>query len=166
MGFGRNPHQRGVGVYLLGDVQTGSYRRISQIKWAKKSISSKLRGTKMDWIVKACQLIVGLGLLNVWLLRRDKLTQWRGGNSANMREEFAVYGLSPGFMKLIGFLKVILGLWLIVGLWLPSITRPAAIAISFLMVGAVAMHVKVKDPLASSLPALSLLILAIIVAIF
>ncbi len=120
----------------------------------------------MEWIVKACQLIIGLGLLNVWLLRTNKLTAWRGGDAKNMREEFAVYGLSPGFMKLIGFLKVSLGLCLIAGLWVPSLTRPAAIAVAALMVGAVAMHVKVKDPLKSSFPALSLLVLAIVVALY
>jgi len=120
----------------------------------------------MEWIVKACQLIIGLGLLNVWLLRTDKLTKWRGGDSKNMREEFAVYGLSPGFMKMIGFLKVSLGLCLILGLWVPNLTRPAAIAVAALMLGAVAMHIKVKDPLISSFPAVTLLVLSIVVAIY
>ncbi|MCX6611778.1 MAG: DoxX family protein [Acidobacteria bacterium] len=83
-----------------------------------------------------------------------------------MREEFAVYGLSSGMMKVIGVLKVSLGLCLILGLWLPSLTRPAAIAVAALMLGAVAMHLKVKDPLKSSLPALTLLVLAIVVALF
>ena len=102
----------------------------------------------------------------MWLLRTGKVTAWRGGDSKNMREEFAVYGLSPAFMKTIGFLKVSLGLCLILGLWLPYLTRPAAIAVVALMIGAVAMHVKVKDPLRSSIPALTLLVLAIAVAVF
>ncbi len=119
----------------------------------------------MEWLIAACQLIIGLGLLTVWLLRTEKPTMWRGGNAKNMREEFAVYGLSPAFMKVIGFLKVSLGLCLIVGLWVPNITRPAAIGVVALMLGAVAMHVKVKDPLKSSLPAFTLLVLAIVVAI-
>lgn len=119
----------------------------------------------MEWVVNACQLIIGLGLLSVWLLRSEKPTMWRGGNAKNMREEFAVYGLSPGFMKMVGFLKVSLGLCLIIGLWVPNITRPAAIGVAALMLGAVAMHVKVKDPLRSSLPAFTLLVLAIVVAI-
>ena len=120
----------------------------------------------MEWIVNACQLIIALGLLNVWLVRADQPTKWRGGDSKNMREEFAVYGLSLGFMKLIGFLKVSLGLCLILGLWVPHITRPAAIGVAALMLGAVAMHVKVKDPLRSSVPALTLLVLAIVVAVY
>lgn len=120
----------------------------------------------MELLLRIFQLIIGLGLLNVWLLRTDKATEWRGGDSKNMREEFAVYGLSPAIMKLIGFLKVSLGLCLILGLWLPSLTQPAAIAVAVLMSGAVAMHVKVKDPLRSSIPALTLLVLAIVVASF
>lgn len=119
----------------------------------------------MEWLVIACQLVIALGLLNVWLLRTGKPTPWRGGDAQNMRDEFAVYGLSPGFMKVIGFLKITLAACLIIGLWVHVVTRPAAIGVAALMLGAVAMHVKVKDPLKRSLPALTLLILAILVAI-
>ena len=122
-------------------------------------------GINSEWIVSACQVIVGLSLLTVWLFRADKPTMWRGGDAKNLREEFAVYGLSPNFMKVVGFLKVSLGLCLILGLWVPLVTRPAAIGVAALMLGAVAMHVKVKDPLRSSLPAFTLLVLAIFVAI-
>lgn len=120
----------------------------------------------MELLLRIFQLVIGLGLLNVWLLRTNKATAWRGGDSKNMREEFAVYGLSPAIMKLIGFLKVSLGLCLILGLWLTYLTQPAAIAVAALMAGAVAMHIKVKDPLRSSIPALTLLVLAIVVASF
>ena len=119
----------------------------------------------MELFVKICQLVIGLGLLNVWLLRTNQTTAWRGGDARNMREEFAVYGLSPVFMKVIGFLKITLGLCLIAGLWVSGITRPAAIGVAVLMIGAVAMHVKVKDPLRSSLPAMTLLVLALVVAL-
>jgi len=119
----------------------------------------------MEWLVIVCSLVIALGLLNVWLLRGGKSTSWRGGDAKNMREEFAVYGLSPGFMKVIGFLKVTLALCLIIGIWVHIVTRPAAIAVAVLMLGAVAMHIKVKDPLQRSLPALTLLILSIVVAI-
>ena len=119
----------------------------------------------MEWLVNACQLVIALGLLNVWLLRTEKPTPWRGGDAKNMREEFAAYGLSPGFMKMIGFFKVALAVCLIVGLWVHIVTRPAAIGVAVLMLGAVAMHVKKKDPINRSLPALTLLVLSILVAI-
>jgi len=119
----------------------------------------------MEWLVIASQLVIALGLLNVWLLRTGKPTPWRGGNAKNMREEFAVYGLSPGFMKVIGSLKVTLAFCLIIGLWVHMVTRPAAIGVAALMLGAVAMHVKAKDPSQRALPAVTLLLLSILVAI-
>ena len=117
----------------------------------------------MEMLVLASQLVIALGLLNVWLLRAGKPTSWRGGEAKNMREEFAAYGLPRWFMWVIGFLKVTLAILLIVGLWVPSIARPAAIAVAVLMLGAIAMHFKTGDPLKKSLPAISLLVLCLIV---
>ena len=108
----------------------------------------------MDMIVLQCQLIIALGLLNVWLVRSGKATPWRGGAATNMREEFAAYGLPTWFMWVVGGLKVSLAILLIVGLWVNTVSRPAAIA----------MHVKVGDPLRKSLPATSLLLLCLFIA--
>ena len=119
----------------------------------------------MEWLGIANQLVIALGLLNVWLLRVGKPTAWRGGGASNMREEFAVYGLPPWFMKVIGVLKISLAFSLIIGLWVPFVVRPAAIGIAALMLGAVGMHFKVGDPWKKSLPAFSLLVLSLIVAI-
>lgn len=120
----------------------------------------------MNWFVIACQLVIALGLLNVWLLRAQKATPYRGSNAKNMREEFAAYGLPAWFMWAIGLLKVTLAVVLIAGLWFTSITRPAAAGLAMLMLGAVAMHLKVGDPLKKWLPATSLLILCLTVAFF
>lgn len=117
----------------------------------------------MKWIVIASQVVIALGLLNVWLLRAGKPSAWRGRDARNMREEFAAYGLPPWFMKLIGFLKVTLALLLLVGIWIPAVTQPAALAVAVLMLGAVVMHFKVGDPIKKSLPALTLLALSLIV---
>ncbi len=118
----------------------------------------------METLVLASRFVVALGLLNVWLLRTGKATSWRGGDAKNMREEFAAYGLPPWFVGVIGSLKVALSILLIVGVWVPSVTRPAAIGLSILMLGAIAMHVKVKDPLKKSLPATLVLALCLVVA--
>jgi hypothetical protein len=120
----------------------------------------------MELLVLASQLIIGFGLLNVWILRPSKATAWRGGQAATMREEFDVYGLPGWFMTVIGFLKVTLALALIAGVWFPGITRPASLGIAALMLGAVAMHVRVKDRPMKSLPAFSLLVLALFVALY
>jgi hypothetical protein len=81
-----------------------------------------------------------------------------------MKEEFQVYGLPEGFVWVIGFLKLLLAVLLIAGIWFPVVIRPAAIGMAVLMLGAVAMHVKVKDPPRKSLPAFTLLVLSVLVA--
>lgn len=117
----------------------------------------------METLSLVIQTVIGLGILNVWLLRYRKPTAWRGGNAKNMREEFQVYGLPIWFMEVIRFFKILLAALLIAGVWLSWITKPAAIGMAILMLGAVAMHVKVRDPLKKSLPAFSLLILCLVV---
>lgn len=113
----------------------------------------------------ACQVVIALGIFNVWLLRFGKPTSWRGGMAQNMTEEFAVYGLPAWFMKVIGALKLLLAALLIAGIWYPAVTKPAAVGIAILMLGAISMHVRVKDPLKRSLPALAMLVLSSIVAV-
>jgi uncharacterized membrane protein YphA (DoxX/SURF4 family) len=82
-----------------------------------------------------------------------------------MREEFKVYGLPPWFLGVIGFLKILFAVSLIAGIWLPVVTRPAAIGMAVLMLGAISMHFKVKDPLQRSLPASIMLLLSLAVAL-
>ncbi len=117
----------------------------------------------MKTIVQICQIIVGCGLLNVWLLRFNKSTAYRGGTAANMLEEFAAYGLPAWSCYLVGFLKVASALALLTGLIYPAVILPAAIVVALLMSGAVAMHLKVGDPIKKSVPALSVLVLSAII---
>jgi hypothetical protein len=110
------------------------------------------------------QVIVGLGLLNVWLVRARSSTGYRGGAAGSLKEEFAVYGLPDWTFYLVGGLKVVAGVLLIAGIWFPGLVRLPAVVVAVLMVGALAMHAKVKDPLTKSLPALAVLLMS--VAIF
>ena len=111
------------------------------------------------------QLIVGLGLLNVWVLRSARRTSYRGGAAQTLREEFASYGLPTAAFYLVGALKVIAALVLLAGLWWPLPVRAAAGAVVVLMVGAIFMHVKIKDPITKSVPAAILLVMcAVLVA--
>lgn len=111
------------------------------------------------------QIAVALSVLNVWLLRSQKATAWRGGNALSLRDEFRVYGLPDWFMTATGVFKVCLALALLAGLWMPSLARPAAIGVAIFMTGAVVMHVKVSDPFRKAVPALSLGLLATIVSL-
>jgi hypothetical protein len=117
----------------------------------------------MESLVLVSRIVIVLGLLNVWLLRAGKPTDWRGGDARNMKEEFAAYGLPGWFMGVVGFFKISLAIFLLAGIWFPSVTKPAAIGIAVLMLGAVSMHIKVRDPMKKSLPAFSLLVLSLVV---
>ena len=119
----------------------------------------------MQTAVLVIQVLIALGIYNVWLVRRGMATGWRGGTARNLKEEFAVYGLPGWFMGVVGFLKLLLATLLIVGIWFPAVTRPAAAGMAVLMLGAVAMHFKVGDPLRRSLPALCMLAMSLIVAL-
>jgi len=112
------------------------------------------------------QLIVGLGLLNVWLVRSQSGTSYRGGAAQTLQGEFAAYGL-PGFaFYLVGALKIGAAIILIAGVWFALPVREAAGLVAVLMIGAIAMHFKVGDPLMKSLPAgLMLAMSAAIVAL-
>jgi DoxX-like family len=107
----------------------------------------------------ALQLLVALGLLNVWLVRSGRSTPYRGGTSRSMREEFATYGLPAWAMLVVGSLKVGAACALIAAVWIPSLATPAAVLVGVLMLGALAMHARVKDPLMKSLPAATILVM-------
>jgi len=119
----------------------------------------------MHTVIFILQIVVALGLLNVWLLRFNRATAYRGGAARNMREEFAAYGLPAWFTYVVGFLKVAAALCLLIGIRFHPIVFPAAALICVLMLGALAMHAKVRDPLKKSLPALSVLVLSLIICI-
>jgi hypothetical protein len=114
----------------------------------------------MEYIEMTLKLIIGLSVLNVWLLRAGKATPWRGGNAKNMKEEFATYGLPTWFMSVIGAIKVLLSIGLIASIWYPTLELYAAGGIGLLMLGAVAMHIKVNDPIKKSFPAALFLVLS------
>jgi hypothetical protein len=119
----------------------------------------------MEELARIIQIIIALGIFNVWIFRYSKESTWRGGNAKNMKEEFRVYGLPEWFIGLIGFLKLLLASLLIVSIWFPVLKIPAAIGIAVLMLGAILMHFKVKDPLKKSLPAATMFLFCLIVVI-
>jgi hypothetical protein len=119
----------------------------------------------MDYLEILIKLVVGLSILNVWLLRSGKATQWRGGDAKNITEEFAAYGLSKTFMIILGTVKVGLAILLIISIWFSSLEIFASYGIAALMAGAVSMHFKVGDPPKKSLPAFTFLILSLIIAL-
>lgn len=113
----------------------------------------------MTTLLSILQVVVALGLLNVWLLRSRSSTAYRGGDAGSIQQEFQVYGLPPWSTYIVGTLKIAAALCLLAGLWLHVLVLPAALLLCVLMLGALAMHLKVHDPLRKSLPALAMLLL-------
>ena len=111
------------------------------------------------------QLIIALGIFNVWLINFSKPSKYRGGNAGNMSEEFETYGFKSWFMKLVGFLKLSMAVLLIAGIWYSNLVEYAAFEIGTLMVGAIFAHIKINDPFIKSVPALIMLILCSILII-
>jgi hypothetical protein len=96
----------------------------------------------------------------VWLVRFRKPTPWRGGNAKNLLEEFHTYGLSTTFAYAVGTIKVALALLLLLSIYWNSVTIYAAGGILLTMAGAIVMHLKVRDPLLKSLPAIIFLMIS------
>jgi hypothetical protein len=117
-------------------------------------------------LILILQLIISIGLINVWFFRFDKATEFRGGNAKNMREEFQAYGLPAWSMYLVGAAKVIIAVLLIVSIWFKELLVYNLLALAVLMIAAVLMHIKVKDPIKKSYPALSILFMIALIFYF
>jgi hypothetical protein len=119
----------------------------------------------MEYLIIALKLVVGLSILNVWLVRSKKSTAWRGGEATNIEEEFKAYGLPVWFMWVIGSAKVALAVLLLASIYYSEFEPISAYGIAFLMLGAVLMHFKIGDPIKKSFPAFSFLVLSLIIAL-
>ncbi len=119
----------------------------------------------MKTVALIFQVLVSLGLLNVWLLRFRQPTPYRGGQARSMPEEFAAYGLPRWFLWVVGGMKLACAFSLLLGIWMPVLVAPAAVIITVLMVGAIAMHFKVHDPVMKAVPASTVLALIAVVLV-
>ena len=118
----------------------------------------------IEYFKLAAQITIAISIYNVWFLRFNKSTIYRGKDAKNMKDEFISYGLKGPFVWIIGFLKVTLATMLVVGIFYDSLIFPAAVGMAVLMFGAILMHLKVKDQPLKSLPATIFLILALSIA--
>ncbi|MDB2384874.1 DoxX family protein [Polaribacter sp.] len=106
-----------------------------------------------EYVLIGLKIIVGISILNVWLIQPKKETIWRGGNAKNIVEEFKVYGLSKTTCYIIGFLKVTLAILLLLSIQFKFLTIYASLGLAFLLFGSIIMHIKVKDAWFKSIPA-------------
>ena len=119
-----------------------------------------------DYIIIALKAIVGLSILNVWLIQSKKPTKWRGGNAKNIVEEFEAYGLSKSFCYVVGFLKVSLAIILLASIQFEGLTLIGSLGLAILLLGSIIMHIRVKDELYKSFPAFLFILMNLIIAFF
>tara|TARA_B100000768_G_scaffold179265_1_gene196608 strand:- start:1496 stop:1873 length:378 start_codon:yes stop_codon:yes gene_type:complete len=118
----------------------------------------------IGYLTIALKIIVGISILNVWLLRKNKATKWRGGTAKNIFEEFQVYGFSKQFCYFIGFLKVSLAIVLLASIQFKTLTLLGALGLSLLLVGSIIMHIRIKDAWYKSFPAFLFIIMNLMIA--
>lgn len=119
-------------------------------------------GGYFDYIRFIIATTVSLGIYNVWIIRFNMDTKWRGGGAKNITDEFRAFGLPIWFMALIGLIKISLATFILIALWYPFLLSYTAIAMTVMMGGAVSMHLRLKDPLYKLLPAVVMFLLSII----
>ena len=117
-----------------------------------------------EYIIIALKLIVGLSILNVWLIQPNKPSKWRGGDATTITEEFSVYGLSKTFYYIVFAVKVGLAILLLVSIKYDIFSLYSSIGLAALLGGYIAMHLKVKDALFKSFPAFLFMIMNLIIA--
>jgi hypothetical protein len=120
----------------------------------------------IDYILIALKLIVGISILNVWLVQPQKATRWRGKDAKNIFEEFKVYGLSKSFCYVIGFLKVSLALILLISIYFENLAIIGSAGLALLLLGSILMHLKVKDALFKSFPSFLFVIMNLVIVYY
>jgi len=116
------------------------------------------------YIIIALKIIVGISIINVWLIQPNKPSKWRGGDATTITEEFNVYGLSKTFYKIIFVVKVGLAVLLLVSIKYDLLTLYSSLGLASLLLGSIAMHFKVKDALFKSFPAFLFMVLNLVIA--
>ena len=118
------------------------------------------------YIIIGLKIIIGISILNVWLIQSNKHTKWRGGDATTIIEEFNVYGLSKSFYAAIYFLKVSLAILLLASIQFNVLTLVSSLGLAVLLLGSILMHVKVKDAWYKSFPAFLFMGMNLIIAYF
>ncbi len=104
-------------------------------------------------VISILKILVSFVILNVWVLRRNKATIYRGGQSKNLSDEIKTYGLPAWSFKVIGTSKIALSFLLLASIWAPKISILASAGLGIFMLGAIFMHLKAKDEPIKFLPA-------------
>ena len=119
----------------------------------------------MDNVAVALQIIIALGIANVWILRTDRPTPYRPEGASSLAEEFTRYGLPDWVRRAVGITKLALAAALVAGIYFSSLATTAAVLMALLMVAAVIAHIRIRDPWTKALPASLMLFMSTAVAV-
>ena len=101
----------------------------------------------------ALQALVAASLFFVWVVRYG-----------NIIEEFKQYGLPDWLRDLVGILKMTFAVMLLIGIERKPFAVAGGVGIALLMAAAIVTHVRVQNPVFKMLPALTLLVLSLVIA--
>lgn len=117
----------------------------------------------MEYLILSLKVILGLSIINVWTINKNKASQWRGGNAKNIFEEFEVYGLPKWMVYVVGVSKVTLALLLLISIEYNSLVMIASLGLAVFLSGSILMHLKIKDSIKKSIPAAFFLLLSLFI---
>ena len=120
----------------------------------------------ISYLISILKGIVSLTILNVWLLRFNKASSYRGGDATDLISEFAAYGLSLNMVYLVGGLKVIAALALLGSIFIKKSAQIPLILIIVLMASAIYFHFSIGDPWIKSFPAALMLGFSVLIFFF
>lgn len=100
-------------------------------------------------------VIIAASIFFVWVVRYENVTR-----------EFTQYNLPPWLRDLVGILKLSCATLLLLGIFQKEFTAIAATGLGFLMLCAVATHVRTKNPVSKMVPAMTLLGLCTVLLFF
>ena len=109
------------------------------------------------------QLIVGLSILYIWIVRTTVASAYRVGNAQTLSQEFTEAGLTEGVYMVMRILKPIFAFLLVIGIVYDPFFIPCMAFTTLAMIGAVVAHIKVKDSIYKMIPAMTLLLFCFII---
>lgn len=74
-------------------------------------------------------------------------------------------GVPPERIPVLGVLQVLGGLGVVVGVWMPVLGLLAALSLTLYFLGAVFAHLRIKDTVGGTAPALALFVLALVTTV-
>jgi hypothetical protein len=104
----------------------------------------------IDIIIEALKIIAAVSVFYVWVVRYD-----------NIKKEFKDYKLPSAFRDFIGIIKI--SFTVMLQFDDNNLVVIGSLGIIVLMLGAVATHIKVKNPIKDVVPALTMLSIGLII---